>query len=282
MQHTAENHPTKTLTIKPTTGWAALDLKELIQYRDLLFVLAGRDIKLRYRQTALGPIWIVLQPLMAAGVFSFIFGGIAKLTAPGHTPYFLFAFSGQLGWNLFANTLNKVGGSLTGNAGLVSKVYFPRLILPLASVISVLVDFVVAACMMLVLMAVCHQWGGIALLTVPIWMALLLMLGIGIGLCTGAAMVTYRDVGTVVGAIMMFLVYISPVGYTINAVPVYLRTAFACNPVAALLGGFRWSVLGVDRPDTGHVVYGVAVAVAVLLVGLYSFKRMERKFADVI
>src|ERR1700722_15326278 len=137
--------PLPLLTIRPTSGWSAINVKELLQYRDLLFVLAGRDIKLRYRQTLLGPIWILLQPLLGAGVMSFIFGGVAKLKAPGDTPYFLYCFTGQLGWTLFAGIVGKVSASLVGNSPLVAKVYFPRLLLPLSTVFSVLVDFCAAS-----------------------------------------------------------------------------------------------------------------------------------------
>ena len=270
------------LTIKPSKGWVALNLKEIVQFKDLLFVLALRDIKLRYRQTALGPIWILLQPLLAAGVFTFIFSGIAKLTAPGNVPYFMFSFSGQLGWNLFASTVAKVGGSLTSSTHLVSKVYFPRLILPLSTIISVLVDFCAASLIMIAMMVILRHWGGAALLTLPLWILLLLMLATGIGLMTTAMTVSFRDVSTVVTVLMSFLMYISPVGYAYKDVPARLKFAYNLNPVAGLIEGFRWSLLGTGKPTSAHVIYAVTVVIAVFIAGLFTFKRMERSFADVI
>src|SRR5205085_9780917 len=153
MTTTTISAPEPLLRIRPSRGWAAVNVRELWQFRDLLMSLAGRDLKLRYKQTALGVIWVILQPLMAAGIFSFVFGKVARLPSDG-IPYLLFSFAGLLGWNLFANTLTKTSGCLTGNAQLISKVFFPRLILPLSTVPSVLVDFAVSAGMMAVLMAV--------------------------------------------------------------------------------------------------------------------------------
>ena len=177
--------PKPHLRIRPTNGWSALALRETWQFRDLLFSLAGRDLKLRYKQTALGVIWVVLQPLMAAGVFSFVFGKVAKLPSDGK-PYFLFSFAGLLGWNLFNNTVAKTSACLTGNSQLISKVFFPRLVLPLSTVPSTMVDFGVSAAMMAVLMIVYGVAPSAALLLLPVWMILLLLLSLGIGLCVAA------------------------------------------------------------------------------------------------
>src|SRR3954462_9916368 len=162
------------LKIRVRRGWAALQLSETWQFRDLLFSLAGRDLKLRYKQTALGVAWVVLQPLMAAGIFSFVFGKVAKLPSDGK-PYFLFSYAGLLGWNLFSSTLTKTSGCLVGNAQLISKVFFPRLILPLSTVPSVLIDFAVALAMMAVLMLLYRVSPTPALLLLPVWMTILLM-----------------------------------------------------------------------------------------------------------
>src|SRR5579871_5122359 len=185
------------LVIRPTTGWAALNLGELLHYRDLLLTLAARDIKLRYRQTALGPLWVLLQPVMAAGIFTFVFGTIAHLNGNGKTPYFAFSYAAMAGWGVFQNTLSRVSTCLVGNTHLVSKVYFPRLILAGYIVFSVLVDFVISLLTMIPIMLCYHIAPTPALLALPIWVLLTLMLSMGFGLFCAGLMVSYRDVNYV-------------------------------------------------------------------------------------
>src|ERR1035437_6427426 len=271
----------KSLFIRPSSGWAALDLREVWQFRDLLFTLAGRDLKLRYKQTALGVIWVVLQPLMAAGIFTVVFGKIAKLSSDG-VPYFLFAFAGQLGWNLFSGTVTKASGCLVGNAHLISKVFFPRLILPLSSLPSTLVDFAVAAAMMVVLMVGYHVVPGSGLLFLPLWMVILFAMSVGIGLITSALTVSYRDVGYILPVFMQMLMYASPVAYGVSNVPPSIKPFYYFNPISPVLEGFRWSLLNTSAPQWPYVAYSAALATLVLLVGAFSFTRMERRFADVV
>jgi lipopolysaccharide transport system permease protein len=265
------------LSIRPTRGWAALQLREIWQFRELLLRLAGRDLKLRYKQTALGVIWVVLQPLMAAGVLFFVFNKVAKLPST-----FLSVYAGLMAWGLFSNTLTKTSACLVGNAQLISKVFFPRLILPLSTVPSALVDFAVAAAMLAVMMAI----NGIAptpavlLLLVPI--AILLALALGVGLLTASLAVSYRDVQYVLPVFLQILLYASPVAYTVSMVPPDLRPFYTINPLSGVLECFRWCVLGLDAPPLRPLLYSAAVAATFLLIGLYAFKRMERKFADVI
>jgi lipopolysaccharide transport system permease protein len=269
------------LTIRPSRGWVPLNLREMWQFRDLLFALAGRDVKLRYKQTALGVIWVVLQPLIAAGIFSFVFGKVAKLSSDGQ-PYFIFAFAGLLGWNLFSSVLTKVSGSLVGNAHLISKVFFPRLILPLSSIPSALVDFAVSAGMLAVLMViygVVPRWG---MLWLPVWIVILLMIATGVGLFATSLMVSYRDVGYVLPVALQILQYASPIAYSVSGVPEHLRHWYGLNPLTSLFVAIRWSVFGSGSMDWLHLSYSAGIAVVVLLMGIYSFKRMERKFADVI
>jgi lipopolysaccharide transport system permease protein len=269
------------LTIKPTSGWVPLNLAELLQFRDLLFTLAGRDLKLRYKQTVLGVIWVILQPLVSAGVFAFVFGKLAKMPTDG-VPYFIFSYAGLMAWNLFSGTLSKVSGSLVGNSQLISKVFFPRLILPLSSVPSTMVDFAVAGAMMTVLMFIYRVVPGWGLLLLPVWIAFLLALGVGVGLWTASLTVSYRDVAYVLPVAMSIIIYASPVAYSLSLVPANLRVWFNINPLASLLVAFRWSLLGrgvVDWPVLGCACLGSAL---ILVFGIYSFKRMERKFADVI
>ena len=269
------------LLITPSKGWAALNLRELWQFRDLLTTLAGRDVKLRYRQTALGVVWVILQPLMAAGIFSVVFGKIAKLPSNG-VPYIVFSYAGLLGWNAFSSTLTKVSGCLVGNAQLVSKVFFPRLVLPLSTVVSTLVDFGVALAMLIVLMIAYHVVPGVGLLLLPVWLLLTLVLAVGIGLYASALMVSYRDVQYVLPVITQFLLYASPVAYALSSVPPQYKMFFTLNPLTGLLEGFRWSLLGRGALDVNSVLYAAVVSMLVFVGGAFAFKRMERKFADVI
>ena len=273
--------PTPYLTIRPKSGWVPLDLRELWQFRDLLFSLAGRDLKLRYKQTALGIVWVVFQPLIAAGIFSFVFGRVAKLPSDG-VPYLLFSFAGLLGWNLFNNTVTKCSTCLVGNSQLISKVFFPRLILPLSTIPSVLVDFAVTSGMMIVLMIVYGVTPGWSMLLLPFLMILLLMLALGIGLCTAALAVSYRDVQYILPVALQILLYASPIAYAVSAVPENLRFAYFLNPLSAPLEAFRAALLGTSAPGLPELSYAIAVAVIAFLIGAYSFKHMERKFADVI
>ena len=215
---TAEIDEKPYLSIRPRSGWQALDVKEIWEFRDLLTTLGLRDIKLRYRQTALGAAWVILQPLMAAGIFSVVFGRIAKLPSDG-VPYFVFSYAGLLGWNAFSSTLTKASGCLVANSGLISKIFFPRLILPLSTVFSSLIDFGVALVMMAVLLIAYGIAPGIGLLLLPVWLSLILLLAMGIGLYTAALTVSYRDVQYILPVITQFLLYGSPIAYALSAVP---------------------------------------------------------------
>jgi len=270
------------LVIRPVLGWAALDLRELWVFRDLLLTLGGRDVKLRYRQTALGVTWVVLQPLITAAAFTLVFGVIGRFPTNG-LPTFLISYAGLLGWNAFSTTISKSGISLVGNSHLVAKVYFPRLALPLSTLFSTLIDFGVALGVMAALMAWFHVAPGVRVLTMPVWLALLLAMGTGLGLITAALTVSYRDVQYVVPVMLMVLQYVSPVGYLVaQNVPERLAPWYMLNPLAGLIEAFRWSLLGHEAVHWGFVVYAAALALAVLLIGMVSFKRMERRFADII
>jgi lipopolysaccharide transport system permease protein len=268
--------------IRPQSGWAALDLGEVWAFRDLLFGLAGRDVRLRYRQTALGIIWVVLQPLLGAGIFSFVFGKIAKLQGPDGVPYFLFSYAGMLAWTAFSSTLTKSSTCLVGNSQLISKIYFPRLILPLSTVASALVDFAVGLALIPVLMFVAGIGPSWSLLLLPLWLLLLLTLAAGIGLWASALSVSYRDVQFIIPVAVQFLLYGSPIAYPLSAVPPHLRTAMLLNPLSGLLDAFRHSLLGRGEMNWGAVAYSATFAIVVLVAGAISFKRMERRFADVI
>ncbi|MEM1108233.1 MAG: ABC transporter permease [Planctomycetota bacterium] len=272
--------------IVPTKGWFKLNIRELWQYRDLCWTLAGRDVRLRYRQTALGVAWVVLQPLMAAGIFTLVFGVIAGLESPG-VPYFVFAYAGMMGWTAFSTTLNKTSTCIVQNAPLIAKVFFPRAILPFSVLGSTLLDFVIALVMMVVLMAVYGVEPSWALLTLPIWIALIMALAVGLGLSASALMVSYRDVQYIVPVLMQFLMYASPVAYSVSEVPEKWKIVFLGNPLSGLLEGMRWALFSgqgeaVFSLSPGLVTYTVLFSLGMALTGLVSFQRMERKFADVI
>jgi len=271
------------LTIRARSGWAALNLAEAWQFRDLLFSLAGRDVRLRYKQTALGVAWVILQPLIAAALFAFVFGKIARLSS-GDVPYFLFAFAGMLAWNVFSTTLSKSSTCLIGNAQLISKVYFPRVILPLSTVPSALIDFAVALALLFVLMPVYGVVPSLGMLLLPVWLFLLLVLAVGSGLIASALTVSYRDVQYILPVVTQFLLYGSPIAYRLAEVPARFRALYFFNPLTGLLEAFRWSLLGPGggQLHSGYLAYSAAFSIALFLVGMVTFKNMERKFADVI
>lgn len=274
--------PKPHLTIQPTTGWQAINLRELWQFRDLLTTLAQRDVKLRYRQTALGVVWVVLQPLISAGIFSFVFGKVAKLPSLSGVPYLVFAYAGLMAWGAFSSTLGKTSGCLLANSNLVSKVYFPRMALPLSTVFSTLIDFSVALVMMVVLMVINHVVPSLAVLLLPVWLLLIILLATGVGLYMSALMVSYRDVQFILPVATNFLLYASPVAYTAARIPAKYELIFMANPLTGLLEAFRWSLFPTAHPNWNSVAYAAAVSVVVFVLGAFSFKKMERKFADVI
>ncbi len=268
-------------TIQPTSGWRLLDLPQLWAFRDLLSTLAVRDLRLRYRQTALGVIWVILQPLLAAGIFSFVFGTVLKAPSDG-VPYFIFSYAGMVAWTLFHNTLSRSSACLVGNAHLVSKVFFPRLILPLSTVYATLVDFAVALGMMGVLMAIYGVAPGPGLLLLPVCAAMILAFSLGLGLLAAGLMVSYRDVQFILPVALQFLLYATPVGYPVSAVPEAWRSLYLLNPLSVLIETFRTSLIGSGQIAWGPFLAASLFACALLTVGAFAFRRMERRFADII
>ena len=268
--------------IRSTTRRTPLDLRELWRYRDLWLTLALRDVKLRYRQTALGVAWVVLLPLLASGIFTLVFGLIARLPSDG-SPYFLFVFAGYLGWNAFQNTLQRCGISLIGNTALVTKVYFPRIILPAASVLASLLDFAVGVLMLLLVLLVRGELPSPASLAlVPLFMLLVQLLGLGLGFISAALTVRFRDVQYVLPFLIQLLLYASPVAYGVSAVPEQVRRVYLLNPVAPLLDGLRAALLG--RGDVHWLAIGTSALVSVVLfaAGTLFFLYQDRQYADVI
>ena len=280
-EESPERDDPPTLVIRARSGWAAIDARELWRFRELLSVLAVRDLKLRYKQTVLGVAWVVLQPLMAAAVFAFVFGRVAGLGSDGK-PYFLFAYTGLLGWNLFAGVLTRCGACLTGNAQLVSKVFFPRLILPLSTVPGALVDFAAGVAVLAALMAYHGVAPGWHLLAAVAPLTVLVATAVGMGVLVAALAVSYRDVLHMLPVLTQVLLFASPVAYAVSSVPPEVRAAYHVTPLAPALEGFRAAVLGTPPPPWGASAWSAAAAVALLTAGLCTFKRMERRFADVI
>lgn len=267
--------------IRPTgTRWFP-DIAELWHFRDLCIALGRRDVTLRYRQTLLGVVWVVLQPMIAGSVFSIIFGKVAGLQS-GATSYFLFAYSGFVAWSVFSNALTRSAGSVLGQSHLVTKVFFPRLVLPISSIFSALVDFLVGAASLLVLFAFMGMPLGPQLFTLPFWVALLCGMGLGLGTITAALSVRFRDVQHALPVLVQLLFYASPVAYATTAVPEHIRRWFVLNPLTGLLDGFRWAFIGTAPPSAISVVIAVAGTVASLIVGALVFARFERQLADVI
>jgi len=272
---------TQVTVITPPGRFSLPRWSELWEAREVAYRFAQRDILLRYRQTAVGVAWVVLQPLASAGIFSIVFGQVANLSSDG-VPYFVFSYMGMLAWNLFNSVLGRAAPSLVSNQALVSKVFFPRMIVPLSSAASVLLDFLVSLVLGVILLVVYGINPGWPILLVPVWVVLVLLLASGLGLIASALQVKYRDVGYVLPWLTQILLYASPVAYAISAVPDNLRALFNANPLTWMLGMFRWSLLGLDRPPLWQIGGFAAAAGIVFYVGALFFQSWERNFADVI
>jgi lipopolysaccharide transport system permease protein len=268
-------------TIRPIGDRVFPDFAEVWRFRDLCFALGRRDVTLRYRQTVLGVIWVVLQPLIAGGLFSVVFGKVAKLPSEG-LPYFVFAYAGFIAWSAFQNTLTRASGSLLAQSNLVTKVYFPRLVLPISALFSALVDFAVALGSLAVVLVVFRIAPGLPLLTLPLWILLLHAMGLGLGALTAALSVRFRDLQHALPVLVQLLMYASPVAYAISAVPERLRPWFLLNPMSGVLDGFRWSVFGIAPPSAAGVALSVTGGIVALVAGSIVFARFERRLADVI
>ena len=269
------------LVIQPSRVWFRLDLAALWQYRELLYFLVWRDLKVRYKQTAIGATWAILQPLMTMVIFTVIFGHFAKIPSDG-LPYPIFAYTALLPWTYFASALSRSSSSVVAEAHLISKVYFPRAVLPLAGTVSGIIDFAVAFPLLLGMMiwyGIMPAWG---LLALPLFLLLALATALAVGLWCSALNVRYRDVGYTIPFLTQCWMYASPVAYPLSLVPENWRFFYSLNPMTGVIEGFRWALLGKQGPD--FVVMAVStVVVALLLVGgLVFFKHMERTFVDVV
>ena len=273
--------PEAHIIIEPPRGWAALDLKELWNYRELLFFLAWRDIKLRYKQTALGAAWAILQPLLTMIVFSVVFGELAKLPSDG-IPYPIFTYTALLPWQLFAFALANSSNSLISSQNLISKVYFPRLIIPLASTLAGVLDFAIAFLVLLGMMAYYHIAPTLAILYLPLFLLLALLSALAVGIWLSALSVEYRDVRYIVPFLTQLWMYATPIAYASSLIPEKWRLLYGLNPMTGVVDGFRWALLGMEIQNGSMIGVSAIVVLAMFISGLYYFRQMENNFADVI
>lgn len=264
-------------------GWAGLDLRELWRYRDLLYFLVWRDVLVRYKQAVFGVAWVILQPLLTMVVFTVIFNQVLGVTSPDDKlPYAVFSFSGLLPWQFFAGAIARSGASLVASSALLTKVYFPRLAIPLSAILAGLVDLGISFLVLLGLMAAYGMVPAWQIIFLPLFVLLALAAALAVGLWLSALNVLYRDVAYVIPFLVQLWMFVSPVIYPIDRIPAGpLRYAFALNPMTGVIGGFRWALLGQEFPGTYLLTSTVTVAV-LLFGGLFFFKRMERMFADVV
>jgi lipopolysaccharide transport system permease protein len=270
------------LRIRPSTGFRAPDFIECWNFRGLLAALAIRDIKLRYRQTALGVAWVIFQPLLASGILAFVFGTIAHVTRPERSSAFIFVLGGYIGWTLFSATCTRASQSLLQQSMLISKVFFPRLILPVSAAASGLLDAGVGLAFFVLLRLSSGPAFGWEIITLPGWLAILLMFALGLGLISAALSVRFRDVQHVTPVFTQIVFYASPVAYQTAAVPEKWRGIFSINPLAPLFEGLRWSLLGEGDVCLSAAFYVLCTSLLTLALGLLLFRRAEREFADVI
>ncbi len=272
---------TSVVIIQPTKGLFCLDLDAVWPYRELLYFLIWRDIKVRYKQTVIGAGWAICQPLMTMVIFTIVFGNFAKIPSDG-LPYPIFAYTALLPWNFFAQALGRSGISLVGSANLITKVYFPRLIIPIAAAVASIVDFAIAFVILLGMMiwfGIAPTWGMLAL---PLFLLLTLVTALSVGLWLSALNVRYRDVGYIIPFLTQFWMYASPVVYPVSLVPEKWRLLYSLNPMAGVIEGFRWALLGKGTPDFGVIAVSGGVVMALLLGGIVYFGRTEQTFADIV
>ena len=270
-----------TLLIEPGRGWAPLKLRDLWEYRDLLYFLTWRDIKVRYKQTALGAAWAIIQPLFTMLVFSLFFGGLAKVPSDG-IPYSIFAYAALVPWIFFANGLSQSSNSLVGSAQLITKIYFPRLVIPISTVISGVVDFALAFLVLLVMMLYYGVVPTVNALWLPFFLLLALVASLGVGLWLSALNVEYRDVRYVVPFITQFWMFVTPIAYPSSLLSEPWRTLYGLNPMAGVVEGFRWALLGANTGPGPMIAVSSAASLMILISGAFYFKWMERNLADVV
>lgn len=277
------------LILRPSQGWSALNLGDLWRYRELIYFLIWRDIKVRYKQTVLGASWAIIQPFVTMVVFTIFFGGLAKMPSDD-IPYPIFSYTGLLPWGLFTKAIGDAGRSMITNRSMITKVYFPRLSIPLASVLSGLVDFGLAFVVLIGMIAVYNFVPELnyqarltpAILTLPLFLLLTLITSLGVGLWLSALNVQYRDINYIIPFLTQFWLFITPIVYPSSLIPEQWQLLYALNPMAGVVEGFRWALLGLETAPGPMLAVSSTISVILLVSGLFYFRRMERTFADQI
>lgn len=267
--------------IQPITGWMPLNLGELWRYREMLYFLVWRDVKVRYKQTAIGMLWAIIRPFATMIVFSVVFGTFARIPSDD-LPYPVFAYVALLPWTYFSSAVGASATGLVSNGGLIGKIYFPRLIIPLISVITPLADFAASFVILLGMML----WYGLVptwnVLLLPVFLLCALLTALAVGIWLSTFHTRYRDVGYAVPFLLQAWMYASPVVYPVSLVPEPLRLIYSLNPMTGVIEGFRWALLGADAPDFGVIAVSMGMVLVLLVSGMAYFKRVEDTFADVI
>jgi lipopolysaccharide transport system permease protein len=269
------------ILVEPLKGWVPLNLSELWQYRELLYFLTWRDIKVRYKQTVLGPAWAIIQPFFTMVIFSLVFGKLAQIPSDG-IPYPIFAFTALVPWTFFANGLTQASNSVVGSRALITKLYFPRLVTPIASTLSGAVDFFLAFVVLLGMMA----FFGITPTQNIVWLPFLLLLALitalGVGLWLAAMNTQFRDVRLTIPFLTQAWMYATPIAYPSSLLSEFWRNIFALNPLVGVVEGFRWALLGADTAPGNMIMVSSMVAVGIFVSGAFYFRRLEKTFADVV
>jgi lipopolysaccharide transport system permease protein len=269
------------IVVKPSKGWISLRLDELWQYRELLFFLTWRDIKVRYKQTVLGAAWAIIQPFFTMVVFSLFFGKLAKVPSDG-IPYPVFAYAALVPWTFFANGLNQSSNSLVGSATLIKKVYFPRLVVPIASVISGVFDFILAFVVLLGMLLYYGIFPTVSIVWLPFLLLLTFVTSLGVGLWLSALNIHFRDVRYTIPFLTQFWLFATPIAYPSSLLSEPWRTLYGINPMVGVVEGVRWALLGTDTAPGPIIIVSTVVALTLLVGGAFYFKRLERTFADVV
>lgn len=264
--------------IRPTKGWIPINLRELWEFRDLLYFFVWRDIKVRYKQTLLGFTWSIIQPLLAMAIFTLFFGIFAKMPSDG-IPYPIFAYVALLPWTLFSESLTRSTNSMISNANIIQKVYFPRVALPISSILSPLLDFGIAFIILILMMVYYHVIPTINLVWLPAFIILAMLTSLGIGLWMSALNVLYRDFRYVVPFVIQIWMFASPVVYSASIIPEQYRVLYGLNPMTGVIEGFRWALLGTNAPGL-IIIISIVISILILISGTFFFKRMEKMFAD--
>ncbi len=269
------------ILIRPSKGWGSLNLGEIWLYRELVYFLTWRDLKVRYKQTALGAGWAILQPVLSMIVFSIFFGGLLSVPSEG-VPYPIFSYAALLPWGVFAKALNDTGRSLVSNRAMLTKIYFPRMVIPLASVFSSMADFLIAFIVMLGLMFYYQIPPTVNIWTLPFFLLLAVITALGVGLWLSAMNVLYRDIGYMIPYITQLWFYLTPIVYPASKVPEEWQFFYALNPMVGVVEGFRWALLGTADAPNPMIAVSATIALLIFISGMFYFRRMERTFADMV